>query len=196
MDNYPDTEGGAPRSGRLQPMLVDLDVDRVVRRSSVIGPDRALCKAHTVEWERRQAIAAESKLLGVGEAATQPLDATALAADVEGCADMAGRKGAPHTHRIAGLELCRHAGLTRFRRAVASAMRRPSSSVVITPRACGASAPSVRARSSWRPRACSRGGASPPTGRPARCLRSSTQTYGWKPIRSSSVTATSGPLPV
>src|SRR5438094_958591 len=73
----------APASGRLQPMLIDLDVDRVLRRPRIIGPDIALAEAHAVERLRRQARSVVGELLGIGEGPAQTLDDSAAAADLD-----------------------------------------------------------------------------------------------------------------
>src|SRR4030095_9270367 len=122
--------------GRLQPMFVDLDVDRIAIGAAVIGPNLALDEAHAIERLRRQAVAAEGQLLGVWEAAADAFDYAGLAADVVGRAQMARRIGAPHRHGIAGLEARAHAPSSDCW--LTAAMRRPSSSVVMTPRATGA----------------------------------------------------------
>src|SRR6185295_7258750 len=129
---------GIPFRGRFQPVLVDLDLDRVGLRAAVIGPDLLLDEAHAIERAGRQTIAAEGQLLGIGETAADAFDHAGLAADVVGRAQMAWRIGAPHGHGIAGLEARTHASCSG--RWPASAMRRPNSSVVRTPRATRARA--------------------------------------------------------
>src|SRR5271166_4941398 len=83
-------------SGRLQPVLIDLDVDRVVRRAGIVGPDVALAKAHAVERLRRQARPVIGQLLGIGEGSAKPFDDAAAATDVPGGAQMARHVGASH----------------------------------------------------------------------------------------------------
>src|SRR5215510_14363147 len=119
--------------GRFQPMLVDLDVDRIGVRAAVVGPDLVLNEAHAIERLRRQTVASEGQLLWIGETAADALHDAGFPADIVGRAQMAGRIGTPHGDGIAGLEARTHA--TSSGRWPTSAMRRPSSSVVMTPRA-------------------------------------------------------------
>src|SRR6185312_213673 len=119
--------------GRLQPMLIDLDLDRVLSRAGIVGPELALAEADAVERLRRQARAAVGELLRIGEGAAQPLDLAGAAADVPGRADMTGRIGATHAHAGTRLKARRRAHAPPSRASI-SLILRPSSSVVTRPR--------------------------------------------------------------
>src|SRR5579883_1802519 len=89
-------------------MLIDLDLDRVLRRAAIIGPEVALAEAHAVKRLARQAGTVVGELLGIGEGAADALDLAHLPADVPGRADMAGRRGAAHPDARARREARRH----------------------------------------------------------------------------------------
>src|SRR5476651_2272323 len=79
-------------------MLIELDVERVAGRADIVGPQLLLHEAHAVEHLLGLAAAAIGEFLGIPELATDPLHRARLAADVIGCADMAGRIAAPDAH--------------------------------------------------------------------------------------------------
>src|SRR5690348_6831938 len=122
-----------PLSRWLEPMLINLDLDRVAGRALVIGPELALAKAHAIKRLRRRARPVVGELFGIGESAAEPLDLASLTADVPGRADMARRIGAAHGDARAGCKARRHAHSAPWR-AATSAILRPSSSLVTTPR--------------------------------------------------------------
>src|SRR5690606_12167472 len=126
-----------PFSGRLQPVLVDLDVHRVRLLAGVIGPDLPLPEAHPIERRCRQAVTAVGEFLRVREGAAMAFDDACLAADVVGCADVTGRIGAAHGDAVADREAGGHDRFPSARSAAArastSAILRPSSSTVKTP---------------------------------------------------------------
>src|SRR5690242_17472926 len=113
-------------SGRLQPMLIDLDIHGVGGGPGVVGPDVGLPEAYAVERLLRQAAAAVGQLLRVREVAQVALDHARLAADVVRRPEVAGRVGPPHAHRAAGGTGRAHDVSTS--RASTSANFRPSSS--------------------------------------------------------------------
>src|SRR5882724_5738913 len=123
---------------RFQPVLVDLDIDGIAGSAGIVGPYLALNEADAIERKRRQAVAAIGQLLGIRKVAAQALHHARFAADKVRRAQMAGWIGAPHRHGIAGLEARAHAD--SLARRLTSVMRRPSSSVVITPRSTRARA--------------------------------------------------------
>src|SRR5262245_40021748 len=127
-----------PPSGRLEPVLVDLDFHVIVRSAAIVRPYLVLPEAHAVERLRRQAGAVVGKFLGVGKGAAQAFDHPDMAADVPGRTQVPGRIGAPHPHPVAGGEAGRSRGGGRvhaaFSRASTSAILRPSSSAVRMPR--------------------------------------------------------------
>src|SRR5205085_2379114 len=91
-------------AGGLQPVLEDLDVDGVVRRPNVAGPEVGLPEAHPVEPDRRAIVQAVPLLLGVEEGWQHPLDDAALASAVVRRAEVA-RREAPRDHDwLAGAE--------------------------------------------------------------------------------------------
>src|SRR5689334_23247925 len=90
--------GGGPggirrRRRRLQPVLVDLDLDRVGIATAIVRPDVALAEADAVERLGRQARTVVGQLLGVGEGAAEPLDHPGMAADVPGRPYVPRRRG-------------------------------------------------------------------------------------------------------
>src|SRR6185437_6423062 len=117
-------------------MLIDLDLDGVLRRPAIVGPQLALAEAHAVERLLRRARTIVGELLGIGEGAAQPLDLAGLAADVPGRAQMAGRRHAAYRDPRARREarLMRGLGHGASCRASTSAILRPSSSAVNAPR--------------------------------------------------------------
>src|SRR5215470_4408845 len=121
-----------PPSGRVEPMFVDLDVDGVAGVAAIAGPYLGLSEAHAIEGLGRQAVAPVGQFLGVRKGAAQPFDHAGLAADVVGRANVPGRISTAHRDAVARPEARAHAALPR---AAAAAIRRPSSSVVMTPRA-------------------------------------------------------------
>src|SRR5665213_776869 len=118
-------------------MLIDLDVERVLRPAGIAGPHRALLEAHPVERLRRQPGTGIGQLLGVGKGAQGLGDHSFMAADVPRGADMAGRVGPANDDAIAGPEEDWRA--VSGRRVndppslclATSSIRRPSSSAVI-----------------------------------------------------------------
>src|SRR6185437_11109959 len=118
-------------------MLIDLDLDGVLGRPAIIGPQLALAEAHAVERLLRRARTIVGELLGIGEGAAQALDLAGLAADVPGRAQMARRRHAAHRDPRARREArLMRSGLGHGAscRASTSAILRPSSSAVNTPR--------------------------------------------------------------
>src|SRR5690242_18133854 len=122
-----------PLSRWLEPMLIDLDLDRVAWGTLIVGPEFALAEAHAIKrlWRRPRPVVGE--LFGIGESTAEALDLAGLAADVPGRADMAGRIGAAHRDARARLK-ARSDAHAPSSRAATSAILRPSSSVVTTPR--------------------------------------------------------------
>src|SRR5262249_39940716 len=79
-------------SGRLQPVLVDLQIHRVRRAAAVVGPHVALSEAYAIQRLRRKAIALIRKLFWIGIGAARAFDHAALPANVPGCPYMPGWK--------------------------------------------------------------------------------------------------------
>ena len=69
-----------PGSSRLQPVLVNLDLDAVRRRPVVVGPEVRLAEPDPVE--RRLGTSPVGEFLGVGIGAADPFDHPDAAADV------------------------------------------------------------------------------------------------------------------
>src|SRR5262249_13794202 len=120
-------------SGWLEPMLIDLDLDRVGGCAAIIGPELALAEAHAIKRLRRRSRPVVGELFRIGKSAADALDLAGLAADVPGRADVARRIGAAHGDARAGGKARRRAHSAPWR-AATSAILRPSSSLVTTPR--------------------------------------------------------------
>src|SRR5437868_14997595 len=93
-------------------MLVNLDFHDISLRAAIVGRDFLLLEPHAIERLCRQAVAHLRQLLGVRKGAAQALDFTRVAADVERRADMTQRRGVPHAHALARLELRRDGALS------------------------------------------------------------------------------------
>ena len=113
-------------------MLVELDVGGVAGRAVIVGPERGLRKAHPVEGLPGPAVAPEGQLLGIAEGTADALHVADGAACVTGGADVAGREGPAHRDAVADGEARGHQPPPSPRFST-SAMRRPSSSEVMTP---------------------------------------------------------------
>src|SRR5215218_7285997 len=85
-------------------MLKDLDFEDIGSGPRVIGPDFLLLEPHAIERYRRQAIAHLRELFGIRKSAAKALDLADMAADVEGRADVAERRGLANAHALADLE--------------------------------------------------------------------------------------------
>src|SRR5262249_6373135 len=84
-------------------MLEDLHADAVAGIAAIVRPNRALGEAHAIERQHRSGPVV-GELLGVAEAAAQPLDHAGLAADIGRGADMARRVAAAHPDWVARAE--------------------------------------------------------------------------------------------
>src|SRR5207302_3351025 len=103
-------------SCRLQPMLINLDLDYVGRIAAVVGPHLFLHETHPVKRLRGQAVAHLRELFRIRKAAAHALDHACVAANVIGRAYMAQRIGLHDPHRIARAE----AGLSHAARGASS----------------------------------------------------------------------------
>src|SRR5690242_2033433 len=108
-------------------MLKNFDLQDIRIRAAVIRPHVLLPEAHPVKRNRRQPVAHLRELLGIREAAAQPLDLADMAANVERGADVAERRSVAHLDPFSHYELRPHRFCT-------SSILRPSSSVVMRPR--------------------------------------------------------------
>src|SRR5215469_9848975 len=95
-------------SGRLQPVLKDFDVDRIVGGALVVRPYFRLNEAHAVQRLWRQAGASVGELLGIGVGAAEALNDAGVTADVPGRADVAGHIGPAYFDAIAGAKARAH----------------------------------------------------------------------------------------
>src|SRR5438094_129581 len=88
----------------LQPVFVNLQLEPIALRSSVICPHVFLHEPYAIQHALRLAAEAVRELFRVGKRAADALDHPALAADVMRRAAMAGRKGALHLDAVADVE--------------------------------------------------------------------------------------------
>lgn len=114
-------------------MLVDLDVQGVGRGAGIVRPDIALREADPVEHRGRQSGAVKRQLFGIRVRPEDGDHRAGMATDVGRRADVTRRPGHAHLDALADRE--RHDELSeRASRVATSAMRRPSSSLLTTPR--------------------------------------------------------------
>src|SRR5262245_62168782 len=88
----------------FEPVLVELDIDRVACRAGVVGPHMLLVEAYAVQHLLGLAAAAVCQLLGIAELAADAFDDPPLAADIERRAQVAGRVAALDRDLVAGAE--------------------------------------------------------------------------------------------
>src|SRR6185437_13839942 len=69
----------SPRSRRLEPVLIDFDLDGVLRRAPILRPDLALAEAHAIKRLGRETGAVIGELLGIAEGAAETLDLADMA---------------------------------------------------------------------------------------------------------------------
>src|SRR5258706_3917300 len=89
---------------RVEPMLVDLDLDEVVVRALVVRPYLSHREANSIEHALGFATEAIGELFRIGESTADALDSAGLATDVPGRAPMAGWIAGLYPHAVAGAE--------------------------------------------------------------------------------------------
>src|SRR5262249_3087233 len=114
---------GSSSWSRLQPVLVDLDVDGVMGRSDVSRPEVTLAEADPVEGDRRTIVQAVPLFLGIDGGRQNPLDDADLAPAVVRGAQVPGRVAPRHGDLLAGPEARRRAGPGRLSGSPARARR-------------------------------------------------------------------------
>src|SRR5689334_21592064 len=90
-------------------MLIDLDVDRVLRATAIIMPYVTLQEAHAIQRLRGQPAALIGKLFGISISAADAHDHAAAPSDVPRRTHVTQRKHPPNLHALADTESDRSA---------------------------------------------------------------------------------------
>src|SRR5690349_18874573 len=83
-------------------MLEHLELQQIVLRAVIAGPNVGLLEPHAIEMARGQTVETVGALLGIGERVAVALDHARLAANVVRGAAMAGRMGENHLDGVTG----------------------------------------------------------------------------------------------